>query len=313
MKAPEGAPGLTGFGRKAIAWVAFPVVLAAAVGVAIALIHRGVDPRLAVLVTQLPAFLVVITLERLAPHFQDWNRNQGDLGVDLGHIVTVTLVSGLADPLLRITGISLAAWVFGEGGLGIWPVHWPLAMQLVLALVIGEFGQYWVHRFQHEWDGLWRFHALHHSAPRLYWLNAARFHPVDILLINFVATVPLAALGASMEVLSLWLLVAAVHGVFQHANMPIRIGPLNWIFSMAELHRWHHSKTVREANSNYGQNLIIWDVVFGTRYLPADREPPKEIGLADLPGYPMGWLAQQIAPFRWSAIRRASEGHQGKE
>jgi hypothetical protein len=35
--------------------------------------------------------------------------------------------------------------------------------------------------------------------------------------------------------------------------------------------------------------------------------------LADLPGYPMGWLAQQIAPFRWSAIRRASEGHQGKE
>ena len=70
MKAPEGAPGLTGFGRKAIAWVAFPVVLTAAVGVAIALIHRGVDPRLAVLVTQLPAFLVVITLERLAPHFR---------------------------------------------------------------------------------------------------------------------------------------------------------------------------------------------------------------------------------------------------
>ena len=95
--------------------------------------------------------------------------------------------------------------------------------------------------------------------------------------------------------------------------MPIRIGPLNWIFSMAELHRWHHSKTVREANSNYGQNLIIWDVVFGTRYLPADREPPKEIGLADLPAYPMGWLAQQLAPFRWSAIRRSSEAHKGRE
>ena len=293
-------------GRSLIAVAAFPIVLGGAVAVAIALIHRGIDPRIAVLATQIPAFFVVISLERLAPHFVHWNQNQGDLAVDLGHIVTITLVSGIADPVLRIAGISGAAWLFGDGGLGLWPSAWPLAFQLALALVIGELGQYWVHRLEHERDWLWRFHALHHSAPRLYWLNAARFHPIDILMMNFVATVPLAALGASIEVLSLWLLVSAVHGVFQHANIPIRLGPLNWIFSMAELHRWHHSKTLREANSNYGQNLIVWDVVFGTRFLPKDRKPPADIGLADLPAYPMGWLDQQLSPFRWGRIKRES-------
>ena len=75
-----------------------------------------------------------------------------------------------------------------------------------LALVIGELGQYWVHRMQHEVPWLWRFHALHHSAPRLYWLNAARFHPFDILINNFAAIVVLVVLGASQNVLLLWAL-----------------------------------------------------------------------------------------------------------
>jgi sterol desaturase/sphingolipid hydroxylase (fatty acid hydroxylase superfamily) len=58
-------------------------------------------------------------------------------------------------------------------------------------------------------------------------------------------------------------------GIFQHANVQLRLGPLNWFFSMAELHRWHHSRTVEEANHNYGQTISVWDWVFGTRYLPA--------------------------------------------
>lgn len=289
--------------RRLVSHLAFPAVLGGAVAVALILIRDGVDPRLAILAGQVPAFVIVIVLERLAPHHADWNRNHGDVGPDLGHMLTVSTISGLADPLLRLIGISAATALAGGAGPSLWPTGWPLLAQLALALVLGELGQYWVHRLEHEHDCLWRFHALHHSAPRLYWLNAARFHPVDILLNNFVVSVPLAALGAGLDVLSLWLLVSAVHGIFQHANVPARIGPLNWIFSMAELHRWHHSKTVRESNANYGQNLIVWDVVFGTRFLPADREPPKDVGIADLPAFPKSWLAQELSPLRWSEIR----------
>ena len=285
-----------------IAHLGFPVVMGGALAGAIFAMNRGVDPILAGIGAQLPAFLAVIALERLAPFHRDWNRNHGDLSVDLRHIVTVTLTSGMAEPFLRGLGVALGAWLLGGYALELWPSDWPLALQLALALVIGEFGQYWVHRKQHEVPWLWRFHALHHSAPRLYWLNAARFHPLDILLNNLVATVPLVALGAGEEVLVLWVLFAAVHGIFQHCNVPVRLGPLNWIFSMAELHRWHHSRRVVESNRNYGQNLIVWDIVFGTRFLPADREPPRDIGLTELPHYPMTWLAQELAPFRWRRV-----------
>jgi sterol desaturase/sphingolipid hydroxylase (fatty acid hydroxylase superfamily) len=75
---------------------------------------------------------------------------------------------------------------------------------------------------------------------------------------------------------------------------------------MAELHCWHHPRTVRGANTNNGSNLILWDIVFGTRFLPADREAPRDIGIAGLSAFPMSWWQQLISPFRWSSIKNAS-------
>ena len=91
----------------------------------------------------------------------------------------------------------------------------------------------------------------------------------------------------------------AVHGMFQHANIDVRLGPLNWIFSMAELHRWHHSKDLQEANNNYGNNILFWDIVFGTVYWPKDRRAGKDIGLKDMPWFPQDYVNQLLSPFRW--------------
>ncbi len=71
--------------------------------------------------------------------------------------------------------------------------------------------------------------------------------------------------------------------------------------------------TVFEANHNYGQTVSVWDWVFGTRYLPKDREPPEEIGIADLPTFPMTWWAQILSPFRWRRIKQTSEALDGNE
>ena len=293
-------------GEALVERLAFPVVMVAAIASAIHLMNGGMHPMLAFALTQVPAFMTVIVLERIYPYHKDWNRSHGDVWVDVRHLSLITLTVAVLAPLFRLLGLAIVAWMAVTFGLGLWPNHWPLAGQLVLALVVGELGQYWVHRFQHEKDWLWRFHALHHSAPRLYWLNAARFHPVDIALNAVAANFVLIALGAGIEVIALWLLFSAIHGIFQHANLLIRIGPLNWIFSMAELHRWHHSRLVDESNTNYGQNLIIWDVVFGSRLLPNDREPPPDIGLTGLSAYPMTWAAQLMAPVHWRQIRRTS-------
>ena len=113
-------------------------------------------------------------------------------------------------------------------------------------------------------------------------------------------------LGANELILAYFGLISAVHGIFQHANLQLKLGPLNWIFSMAELHRWHHSRTIEEANTNFGQTISIWDWVFGTRFLPNDRQPPRDIGIADLPDFPMTWWAQIRAPFRWAKVKEES-------
>ena len=290
-------------GRTVFSVTIFPLVFGGAIAVAIALLERGENPALSYIVPTVMAYGLVFGLERVIPFREEWKRSHGDVGVDLGHIVVSGTV-GVEVPklLVGMIGVTLAGMT--GGALGIWPVHWPLVPQLVLACVFGELFLYWIHRLTHEVDLLWRFHATHHSAPRLYFLNAGRFHPVDLMLSYVSWYVPFLVLGAGPEIVALHTVVLAVHGVFQHANLPVRLGPLNWVFSMAELHRWHHSRVLEEANSNYGQNLIIWDVVFGTRYLPADREPPVDVGLTDLPTFPMDYLGQIASPFRWAAIRR---------
>jgi sterol desaturase/sphingolipid hydroxylase (fatty acid hydroxylase superfamily) len=74
-----------------------------------------------------------------------------------------------------------------------------------------------------------------------------------------------------------------------------KLGWLNYIISGPELHRWHHSKIIRESNSNYGNNVSVWDWMFGSFYYPKAAEV-QELGLFNR-HYPMDFLRQMRAPF----------------
>ena len=263
-------------------------------------------PALAILGPQFVSFAIVAVFERIYPYHRSWNISRADIRVDATHAVSIGVLLTLVAPFVVSTGVALGGWLSQSLATGWWPGEWPLLLQIVLVLVIGELPGYWIHRLEHEWEWLWRFHAVHHSAPRLYWLNAGRFHPIDSLMTYVPSYLFLVVLGCDEVMLAYFGLVTAVHGIFQHANLQLRLGPLNWFFSMAELHRWHHSRTVYEANHNYGQTIIIWDWAFDTRYLPADRAPPRDIGIANLPAFPMTWWAQVLSPFQWRRIRRDS-------
>lgn len=290
----------------ALTYGTFPLVFGGAMGVAIVGMDLGWDPVWTAMGTTAAVALVLIVLERAHPYHRDWLHGHGDIRTDLIHnfvnfwipeVYTVLFVGGFA---------AAGAWLSSALGMTLWPSGWPLLVQLLLALVIGEFGTYWIHRLMHEHELLWRFHAPHHSAPRLYWLNAGRFHPLDLFAQQFLGITPLIVLGADTRVIALHTLFTAIHGLFQHCNIDIRLGPLNWFFSMAELHRWHHSKRLEEANTNYGANLILWDIVFGSRYLPRDREPPTEIGIEALPNFPGGYWAHLLTPLRWKQTEEVS-------
>jgi sterol desaturase/sphingolipid hydroxylase (fatty acid hydroxylase superfamily) len=75
----------------------------------------------------------------------------------------------------------------------------------------------------------------------------------------------------------------------------MRFGPLSWIFNTPSLHRWHHSRDIKEGNKNYGENLMLWDQLFGTYFNPP-RRPPVNIGINEY--MPPGFLQQLAHPFK---------------
>lgn len=290
----------------ALTYGSFPVIFGGTMAAGVYAIAVGWDPVVTVAGLTGVAVLALLVLERAHPHRQEWLRSHDDLRTDLLHNAVNLWIPQLYTVLLAGGLTAVASRVSVAVGATLWPDRWPLLAQLLLALVIGEIGTYWIHRLMHETRFLWRFHAAHHSAPRLYWLNAGRFHPLDLFGQQFFALTPLILLGCGTGIIALHTLFTAIHGLFQHCNVRIRLGPLNWFFSMAELHRWHHSKRIDEANTNYGANIIWWDIVFRSRFLPRDREPPTDTGIQGLPGFPRSYWGQLLSPFRWKSIETST-------
>lgn len=281
----------------------FPGTLLGAFAIAYVLQVRSPLPLPAIVaLVSFLAGLWILILERLHPYAPSWNESRGDIGTDALHMTLSELLPmNAVNALCTGTLVAVAAWVAQRTGLGFWPHGWPMAAQVGLALLLAELPYYWWHRLCHEVPLLWRLHATHHSSERLYFLNAGRFHPLDTLIGYTIQLSTLLLLGAGPEVVAYCGLFFSVHGLFQHCNIDVRLGPLNYIFSMAELHRWHHSRDVRTANHNFGGDLIVWDHVFGTWFLPSDRKPdPADIGFHGMPNFPRTWWGQVLSPFRWS-------------
>lgn len=245
----------------------------------------------------LGAIITIAICERIWPYRIEWNKSHDDVKNDTLHLfITQIFIGRLMEPFWIFVTAGLVGFMAENYGGSLWPDDWHLLLQLFLALLIAEFGRYWVHRWAHEVPWLWRLHAIHHSPKRLYLLNAARFHPIEKVIFLIPETVPFIILGTNSKCLLMYAIFNTIHGLFQHSNINIRIGWLNYIFSMTELHRWHHSKKLKESNANYGNNLIIWDIIFGTFFWPK-KQHVKEIGLLN-PDYPEGYLAQLSAPFQ---------------
>lgn len=235
--------------------------------------------------------LTIALLERLLPHEREWLENDGQILPDLAHTV---LSKATAQVIITVTVfMGLAQWLAPRGD-ALWPGSWPLLAQMALGMVIVEFGLYWKHRLAHEWHWLWRFHAIHHSVTRLWFFNTGRFHLVDTVTGLMVGMPVLLLLGAPENVLLLVSAATAIIGILTHCNIEVECGWLNYIFNTPNLHRWHHSKDLSQGNRNYGENLMIYDQLFGTFYNSPAR-PPRDIGIK----YPMpeGFWGQLRIPF----------------
>jgi len=273
---------------------AYPLVLALGIALYLGLLALGA-PLLVATYTPVVLGMVAITgLEHVIPYRASWRAGRREVRDDALYLVLIQ--AALPRLLSFLAAVTLLSWLEHAplATLQLWPAHLPIGAQVVVMLLAADLLRYGLHVLSHRSAFLWRLHAVHHSPERLYWLNVGRFHPLEKALQFLLDALPFLALGVEPDVLALYFVCYSLNGFFQHSNVALRLGPLNWIVSGPELHRWHHSRLAEESNGNYGNNLILWDVVFGTRFLPRDRE----VGELGLPrrDYPVGFLAQLAAP-----------------
>ena len=186
----------------------------------------------------------------------------------------------------------------------------PAWVRLVGAMVVGEVGFYWGHRWSHEIPLLWRFHAIHHSAEHLDYLVSTRAHPVDMVFSRLCQLTPMYVLGLASPVTAgggltavIVILVGTVWGFFIHANVRWRFGPLEWLVSTPAFHHWHHTNDgPAYINKNYAPLLPWVDKLFGTLYLPMDRQPER-YGIDE--AMPASLVGQLVHPFQGSQAEEA--------
>ncbi len=281
--------------RAFVAHSLYPGLLSASLVGTLVAVRQGYDPTAVVMTTVVLAALPQLAAQRLMPYERRWGASPKHYALDLLHMLS----TGLTTEGWR--ALTLGALLWGAGqlstlvGASLWPGWLPWWGQFALAMLIGDFGAYWVHRSCHRYDLGWRVHAMHHSSDKLYVFSGGRNHPFNAILAYGSQLLPLTLLGAPVEVLALVSVFTGVNGMLQHANIDLRHGVLNHVFATADLHRWHHATRREDSDTNFGSNLIVWDKVFGTRHLPADREI-RDVGLPDL-DLPENFLHHLASPF----------------
>ena len=175
--------------------------------------------------------------------------------------------------------------------------HSPLLLQILALFFISDFCAYWVHRLFHRSKTLWKFHAIHHSSRNLDWLAGSRFHFIDSIATRIPGFLPIYVFGFSSQAIFIYLLIVSFLGVYIHANVTHRFGPLKWLFSTPEFHHWHHAADPEALNKNFAVLLPVIDLIFGTAHLPGTF--PREYGYTgEQP--PEGFFRQFLFPFKRS-------------
>jgi len=239
--------------------------------------------------------VVFIPLERLFALRADQPVFRRQWAVDLTYFFVNSLLIEVLTILTLTPALILFDWA-RVGALTMAIGSLPLVVQVPALLLVADFTQYWVHRAFHVVPFLWRFHAIHHSIEQMDWLAGSRLHLADVIVTRGLTYVPIFVLGFSQAALMVYVFLVAVQATFIHANVRWQFRALRRLVATPAFHHWHHSAEREAVNRNFAVHTPIWDMAFGTYFLP-DRWP-SAYGLSDRRAIPGRWVTQLIHPFR---------------
>lgn len=267
-----------------------PVFFVGFVALAVAIVAIGAN-LLWLVALFLPAIALSFLAERIAPFEAVWNHSKGDVKRDILHATVNEISNALSVSLIPL----LAALIHG---FDIWPAGWPLWVQLLMAILVADFGITLAHFISHKYKPLWKLHAVHHSVERMYGFNGLMKHPLHQAVELIAGTTPLLLIGMPIEIGALLAFAAAIQLLLQHTNVDIRVGWLIFLWAVAPGHRHHHICSKSKGDVNFGLFTMFWDHLLGTFVI--DRPQPRDgaLGVAEHPDFPKRYVPQLIYPFK---------------
>jgi len=210
--------------NKIVAWTVYPLIIALGFALHYLLVSADYGIQLSTYMPVISCSLIITLLEYKFPHRSEWKANSDDVKNDLLFMGFVQVL--LPQLLSFFIAISLLNLLEAKNLVitNIWPHNYPTYLQAIMMLLIADFFRYWLHIAHHKWEFLWRFHAVHHSPQKLYWINVGRFHPIEEILQFFLDALPFILLGVNDDVLALYFVFYAINGFFQHSNVKVQLG-----------------------------------------------------------------------------------------
>lgn len=210
----------------------------------------------------------------------------------------VSLLPGLAMATVVATVGSELVSIFGVRDPLLTSGVWLNFIFTFATLLVWDFSMFATHSLFHFVPLLWPLHSVHHSAEVLTPATAYRNHPLyNSVNISLNAIVVGTIQGCLMYFMFGEVALVTLLGVnfglvvfyvlnnnLRHSHMWMSYGrTLNHLIISPASHQGHHSVAAEHRNKNMGRIFAFWDWMFGTLYVPSDRQT-FTFGLGD--GHP---------------------------
>ena len=244
--------------------------------------------------------LIFMFIEKLFALRKDQPIFRPEWQTDFHHFVVNHMVVGFVMLATNLAVHKLFGWA-AKDGVQAWVRDLPFVVAVLLIVLVADLVQYWTHRAYHEIPFLWRFHAVHHSAPYMDWMAGSRLHMFELIVTRVSILGVLYVLGFTEASMNVYIVIVGFQAVFNHANVRLpeafARAPLKWLVVTPDFHHWHHSSEREAIDRNYAAHFAFIDYIFGTA-VKSDRRFPGKYGV--LGDYmPPGFIKQQLFPFTW--------------
>ena len=175
-------------------------------------------------------------------------------------------------------------------------------VSIVILAVISDLYTYTFHRFQHAIPFLWAMHSFHHSANALTFVTGARHLWMERVMTSAVLPIMPILFQIPPDMQLILSLIHFFPDTCAHLNVRFPMGRMITLLNSPQWHRIHHSAMPEHRDKNFASLLPLWDILFGTAWIPKPDEypvtgfdPPVRVSVIDGVIWPFRHL-------RWPAI-----------